>query len=138
MWFSWEKEEVKINHGVHTESVLEMLSEIDNHTRLFWFCKWCIVNFVGMSWIRWIMHKSKRDKRFVRRQRKKGKGWLPTLLKSQNTFYKQFKSMASFSSLCWVEDDVLGHVKNFWYMSFPFLSQGQMHVLCTHSDPHAP
>ena len=67
---------------------------------------------------------------------KKGKGWLPTLLKSHSTFHKQFQSMASFSSLCWVKDDVLGlaiDVKNFWYMSFPFLSQGQMHVQCTHT-----
>jgi len=40
-----------------------------------------------------------------------------------------------------VEDDVLGlaiDVTYFWYVSFPFLSEGQVHVQCTHLDPHAP
>jgi len=131
------KKTVKINYDVYTKYVLEMLCEITIRT---------IFDFVsGVLFILLVSSESCINPKGINvlseAKEKKGKGCLPTLLKSQNTSYKQFQSMASFSSLWWVEYDVLGlaiNAKKFWYMCFPFLSQGQVHVQCTHFDSRAP
>jgi len=89
------KKTVKINYDVYTKYVLEMLCEITIRT---------IFDFVsGVLFILLVSSESCINPKGINvlseAKEKKGKGCLPTLLKSQNTSYKQFQSMASFSSL---------------------------------------